>query len=221
MPLMAAANVEMAKLLVSLGADVNFKYANGSVLESFIRKDAEAKNIFAYLLDAGADPNMVVDSMPVLMKTMDKTLGDFSNMLIAHGAETDLRSDSGASFARSFGVYSGNPSFTKTGRKNSPREQLLQSIAWGEYSFVEGILDAQLDKVKDLLNTALWQAAKGLRLRIGTYRMPIFIRTRSGCLLIKALTRKYLMSRAIRCFILRTTLISFHSLSRTASTPMP
>ncbi|MDE1153971.1 MAG: ankyrin repeat domain-containing protein [Micavibrio sp.] len=169
-PLMAAANVEMAKLLVSLGADVNFKYANGSVLESFIRKDAEAKNIFAYLLDAGADPNMVVDSMPVLMKTMDKTLGDFSNMLIAHGAETDLRSDSGASFARSFGVYSGNPSFTKTGRKNSPREQLLQSIAWGEYSFVEGILDAQLDKVKDLLNTALWQAAK--RITVKNWDIP-------------------------------------------------
>lgn len=167
-PLTAAKSLPMAELLVSLGADVNFKFGLGSgtsVLETFMRNDAEAKKIFAYLLDKGADPNLRVGSTPILYRSLTPKGFEFTEILLSHGADPDLRDSRNINAAESFKFYKRNDvidymSSKPSARKSDPSEALLQAISWGDFPFVENLLDTQLDSVKAQLNAALWEATK-------------------------------------------------------------
>lgn len=167
-PLTAAKTLPMAELLVSLGADVNFKFGLGSgtsVLETFMREDSEAKKIFAYLLDQGADPNLRAGSTPILYRSLTPKGFVFTEILLKHGADPDLRDSRNINAAESFKFYNRKDvidymSSKQSARKTEPGEALLQGISWGDSPFVENLLDTQLDDVKGQLGAALWETTK-------------------------------------------------------------
>lgn len=164
-PLYAAQNTDMAELLIAHGANVNQKTRNRSILESAIdATKPESEAIFTLLLENGADPNQRIGDKPVFFSALSALPKKFAEIMIAHGAEIDLRTSKNNNFSAS------NPylerkdinSFLaaqKSRRITEPIGALMQAIDLGDYHYMQKLLVDYLPEYRRDLDSALLRAA--------------------------------------------------------------
>ncbi len=164
-PLGVAETPDMAKLLISQGANVNYKTRSDSVLKQFIdaRKPA-ADAIFALLLENGADANQRIGDKPVFFSALTALPNKFAEIMIAHGTEPDLRTSKNEGFVAS------NPyvkredinnflAAQKSSRIADLTSALMQAIDLGDYYYMDSLLAGNLPEYRGDLDAALLRAA--------------------------------------------------------------
>jgi len=88
-------NLELVKLLVEHGADVNPKFPNPNPLSEAAA--AGSKEIILYLLEKGADVNRIDDMgfAPVHNAVLKKVNSEILTLLLEHGANPDIKDPNG------------------------------------------------------------------------------------------------------------------------------
>jgi len=97
--IMLKSNTEAAKLALNLGADPNFKRANGDNAITMIAGSDDPRRLKA-LLDAGGDPNSIDrNGMPAIFSAIGQDRMADIELLIESGADLNLRDKSGRNAA--------------------------------------------------------------------------------------------------------------------------